>query len=208
MPQPVLLSAVGWRADLVTAVVERVKPRTVELVHSTHENTREILEEVKSELARQRVPFTAVEVADFDFFAWSRAFEDALTRHEGENRVVNLTAGHGVAIATLASAAARHGLDAVCYDWEDTKAFHDSSPAAPINLDRLRSEDHALLARLRTGATNVKTLAAETKRDSSSVSVSLNRLVGWGFLRRESKGRETFYDLRPGVAEFYDGMRA
>src|SRR5688572_21526587 len=118
MDRAVLLSAVGFRPQMVLPLVEATNPQEVVLVAGRHGQVAETERELLRELKGRGVSVSVEHVDDWDVLAWSNAITAALDRRRDERVTVNLTAGHGLAVAMLAIHAAQRGLPVACFDWE------------------------------------------------------------------------------------------
>lgn len=143
----------------------------------------------------------------FDFIAWYRAYEQVLERHKQDRVTLNLTPGHGVAIAMGALVAARRNIPSVCFDIEGT-GLHHVSPAVLFHLEKLAEADKRVLRELGRGPAPVTELAEKAKVKVPTASMSLKRLHQNGFVDRTKTGRQSVYELRAGVREFLGSLVA
>jgi DNA-binding transcriptional ArsR family regulator len=207
----ILLTAVGFRPAMILPLAQATKPDEVSLLSGKHPTVIQTEHSVVEHLRKDGIPVHIAHVDDWDVLGWSKAILMALDRHKDDEVTINLTAGHGLALAMLAIHAAQRSLPVVCYDWETfaktgehpkdlQKYMHPHSPAAVLNLDSTQPIDRKLLAELLKGPQSVTNLMETFQKiPQSTISTSLSRLVAKGFLAREIKGRNRFYSLRPGL---------
>jgi DNA-binding transcriptional ArsR family regulator len=195
---------------MVLPLVDATKPQEVVLLAGRHGQVVETERELLRELKLRGITATVDRVDDWDVLAWSNAITAALDRLRDERVTVNLTAGHGLAVAMLAIHAAQRGLPVACFDWEPlatgkapkdlTKLVHPHSPAAVLHLASTQPVDRQILALLLKAPQGVTALGKALDLPQSTVSTSLARLSERGFLDREQQGRSRTYRLRDGLA--------
>jgi predicted transcriptional regulator len=209
----VLVSAVGFRSAMILPLVDVLEPQEVALISGEHGRVVKTEAEVTAALKRRGIPSTVEHAPDWDVLAWSNAINRTLDRLKDERVTINVTAGHGLAVALFAIQAAQRGLPIACYNWEPTarskrvvmrdhKHLHMHSPAAILNLPAIVSLDQDVLRALLKGPQSVGSLAEDLKVAQSTLSTCLARLAERGFLDRETEGRSRLYRLRDGI----DGM--
>jgi DNA-binding transcriptional ArsR family regulator len=189
-------------------------PQEVVLIAGRHGQVIETEKELVRELKARGIPVTIDHVDDWDVVAWSNAITASLDRLRDERVTVNLTAGHGLAVAMLAIHAAERGLPVACYDWEPlatgkapkdwSKLVHPHSPAAVLHLKSTQPVDRQILALLLKGPQGVTALGTALDLPQSTVSTSLARLSERGFLDRDQQGRSRIYRLRDGLRPMID----
>jgi DNA-binding transcriptional ArsR family regulator len=202
---PVLLSAIGFKAELVREPAMRVGASKIYGIATKHPKvaaTRKALEEW-SETAG--IPMEVVTVRNaFDFVEWYYTWMTAQLAFAGKEIVINLTAGHAVASSTAAMIAAQKSLPCVCYDDIEDEVHH-LNPSILLKLHELIPRDKEALAVLAKGPTAVGEVAAALDDRMSTISRSLSRLREWGFAHStpdSQDSRRQIYELRPGVKEF------
>lgn len=205
MTGPVLLTAIGFKAELVREPAKHAQASKVYAIATKHPKVavaRKVLEEW-SETAG--IPLEVVTVRNaFDFVEWYSAWNKAALANAGKDTVVNLTAGHAVAISTAALVATQSTTPCLCYDDVDD-VMHHLNPSILLKLHELIPRDREALRILSEGRANVGDVAAAMKDRLSTVSRSLSRLRNWGFAASSPDPRDSrrqIYELRPGVKEF------
>src|SRR5688572_26026272 len=98
MDRTVLLSAVGFRPQMVLPLVDATSPQEVVLIAGRHGQVVESEREVLRELKARGIPAAVEHVDDWDVVAWSNAITSSLDRLRDERVTINLTAGHGLAV--------------------------------------------------------------------------------------------------------------
>lgn len=217
MDRNVLLTAVGFRPEMVLPLVQALRPQEVYLLSGRHGQIVETGREVQAKLREEKIPVQRQEVDDWDILNWSVSIQAALDRYKEDHVTVNLTAGHGLAVAMLAIHAAQRAIPVVCFDWEayrkagapakDLHAFvKPHSPAAVLNLKETQPIDRQILAQLLAGPKSVSELVETLKpTPQSTISTSLNRLLEKGFAERRLDGRNSVYSLLPGLSSMIAG---
>lgn len=206
----VLVSAVGFRPQMILPLCRVLSPQEVVLISGRHGKVVQAEKVVVGELKARGVAVHVTKVEDWDVLAWSNAITAALDKMRDERVTVNVTAGHGLAISMLAIHAAQRGLPVACYDWEPfaktgkhpkdlAKFLHPHSPAAVLNLTSTQPVDRTILKHLLSGPTSVGELATALDMSQSTVSTSLIRLTERGFLDRQRVGKARIYRLRDGL---------
>lgn len=205
MPGPVLLTAIGFKAELVREPAKHVGASKIYGIATKHPKvaaTRKALEEW-SETAG--IPMEVVTVRNaFDFVEWYYAWITANLVNTGKETVVNLTAGHAVASTTAALVATQKTTPCLCYDDIDD-VMHHLNPSILLKLHELIPRDREALRVLADGPANVGDVAKRMKDRLSTVSRCLARLRDWGFAisaADTNDSRRQIYELRPGVKEF------
>lgn len=211
MDRNILLSAVGFRESMVQGIIDYLNPDEVVLIHSRHGESQKAHRRLLEKATEDGRPVRSQRVPDWDLLAWSDAIEAAMDRYKDDQVTVNVTAGHTMAVSMLAVHAAKRGLPIIVYDWEeeaetgkrpknwmDTK-IHRHSPGAVLHLRRVSDVDRVVIDALLDGPATVSGLRERKELAQSSVSTSLARLAGKGFVatKRKVGGRE--YALQPGI---------
>lgn len=209
MDRRVLLSAVGFRPEMILPLLDVLEPAHVHLLAGTHGEVVKSEKAVLADLKRRGIPWTIDHVPDWDIQGWQNIIVAALDKFQDDHVTINVSAGHGLAVALLSIQAAKRGLSIACYNWEpnkdkpmargETRYLHEHSPAAILHLRELQPIDRAVLRTLARGKRTVSELVDETGEKQSTLSTCLNRLVERGFLDREAMGRNRTYSLRRGL---------
>lgn len=209
----VLLTAVGFRPEMVLPLADVLQPDEVIMIAGQHGEVTKAEAKLTKLFKAKGTTTMTYRVKDWDIQAWSKTITDCLDRLREDDVTVNLTAGHGLAVAMLAVHAAERALPVACYDWETLattgkhpenlgKFVHFHSPAALLHLKETVPIDRRILQLLLEGPQSVGTIAEKLAVPQSSVSTSLARLVDTGFLDRNRAGRSRLYQLRKGLPEF------
>jgi hypothetical protein len=209
----VLLTAVGFRPDMVLPLADVLSPDEVVMIAGQHPDVTKAEATLAKAFKAKATATTTHRVKDWDIQAWSQTISDCLDQLKEDQVTVNLTAGHGLATAMLAIHAAQRALPVACYDWETwantgrhpdqlDKYVHFHSPAALLHLKETVPIDRRILQLLLEGPQSVGSIAEKLTVPQSSVSTSLGRLVDTGFLDRNPAGRNRLYQLRKGLGEF------
>jgi DNA-binding transcriptional ArsR family regulator len=202
---PVLLTAIGFKPELVSEPAQHVGASKIYGISTSHPKVvacREALERW-SETTGTAMHVVTVEGA-FDFVEWYLSWRAAIETLTGQDVVVNLTAGHAVAISTASLVAAQTSGACVCYD-EVEDVVHHLNPSILEKLNHLIARDRRALAVLATGKATVGDVAIRMEDELSTVSRCLSRLREWGFVTSApdpEDSRRQIYELRPGVREF------
>lgn len=206
----VLVSAVGFRPQMILPLARLLSPQEVVLIAGKHRTVVQAEKVVVGELKGRGVAVQVTKVDDWDVLAWSNAITAALDRLRDDRVTINVTAGHGLAISMLAIHAAQRGLPVACYDWEPfartgkhpkdlARYMHPHSPAAVLNLKSTQPVDRAILRWLLAGPTAVGDLVAGLGMSQSTISTSLSRLTNRGFLDWTRSGKARIYQIREGL---------
>lgn len=211
MDRRILLSAVGFRPPMVQGIVDYLDPDEVVLIHSDHGESQNAHATLLDQARLDGRLVRSHRVPDWDMLAWSDTIEAVVDKHKHDLVTVNATAGHGLAVTMLAVHAAKRGLPIIVYDWEeeaftgqrpsdwmDTK-IHQHSPGAVLHLRRVSNVDKTVLGALLDAQGTVSELVERTSSAQSSVSTSLTRLRGKGFVEAHPAERGRKYRLVPGI---------
>src|ERR1051325_3585821 len=114
----VLLTAVGFRPEMVLPLADVLLPDEVVMIAGQHGEVTKTEAALVKAFKAKGTPTTVRHVKDWDIQAWSRTIADCLDQLRDDDVTVNLTAGHGLAVAMLAIHAAQRALPVACYDWE------------------------------------------------------------------------------------------
>lgn len=205
MQGPVLLTAIGFKPELVREPAQHLKASRIYAIATKHPKVagaRKALEEW-SETGGVLLEVATLRNA-FDFVEWHSAWARAGLEHSGKELFVNLTAGHGVAISTAAMIATQRAWPCVVYDDLEGQ-LHHMTPSILLKLHDLVPRDKEVLETLAQQPQTVGGVAQALDDKMSTISRSLTRLKEWGFLesaQSEADARHHIYDLRPGVKEF------
>lgn len=206
----ILLSPLGWTEEWLLRPLEAIRPNHVVILHTSHPKTLATLTRAKAAIAKRNGAPTVESVVvrpDFDFVAWFRAFEQAVSQFPTQEVTINLTPGHGFAIAMAAVSAAMRGLPCIIYD-DDAKETHYASPGILLHLHRLADADKKILEKLRSKSQTVSKLSETSVLPLSTVSTSLQRLYRQGFVKKAREKQFITYSLREGVEEFLPSIIA
>lgn len=209
--QNVMLGAIGFREDLVVRPAEAIQATRLALVATKHPKVQETQKALRKWADRSDVHLSVLNVAKaYDFVEWHNAWIAAKLTAIGQNITVNLTAGHAVAISTAAIMAMKANLPCVCYDDLEDEVHH-LSPSILLRLDELIARDRQALRLLASGPRGVGDLVEAMEDVPSTVSRTLERLEGNGFLTVRPDpvdNRRRVAELRPGVRAFLDSVLA
>jgi DNA-binding transcriptional ArsR family regulator len=194
---------------MVLPVVDNLSPQEVALIAGKHSSVQEAEKDVIQALKDKAIPYKVVHVDDWDIVAWNNAITAALDRLKDERITVNLTAGHGLAVAMLAIHAAQRALPVACFDWEPdgpkgrakttTGQLHSHSPAAVLHLKDTQEIDRRILRLLVQAPQQATAVVTKLDVPQSTASTALARLAERGFVDRDAQGRTVTYRLREGL---------
>lgn len=212
MDRTILLSAVGFREFMVQGIIDYLEPDEVVLIYGSHGKCQDAYGKLVRRAKTDRRPLQSHLVDDWDMLEWSDAIEAAMDRHKDDRVIVNVTAGHTLAVSMFAVHAAKRGLPVVVYDWEEeaetgkrpddwmeTK-IHQHSPGAVLNLRKVSDVDQKVLDAVLDGPGAVAEICTRTSLAQSSVSTSLARLAKKGYVAHERRNAGREYRLHEGIA--------
>jgi DNA-binding MarR family transcriptional regulator len=206
-----MLSAVGFREDLVVRPAEELHANRLVLVASPHPKVKETLGSLKGWAKKGGLEVEVFQLKrSFDFVEWYYAWMAAGLTSIGRPVYVNLTAGHAVAISTASLQATKKGWPCVCWD-DQEDMLHHLSPSILLKLDELIPRDREALRLLADGPQAVSQLVPRLGGRQSTVSHCLDRLENAGFLTLQADpgdGRRRVAELRPGVRAFLSSILA
>jgi DNA-binding transcriptional ArsR family regulator len=199
VPSHVLISPIGFQRWKSQEVLGSIEFDHLHVLHTSHPTAKKHAKALIAEVTRNGFTAEETEVRPaFDYVAWSDALEAAVAKHAGAERTINLTAGHGIAIAMAAVVAARTGIPCVCFDRFSRRSY-PANPAILASRERLADSDRRILAELRKGERTVTELHAELGIKLSTVSMALQRLRASGWVDAERRGKSISYRLTAGV---------
>ena len=201
-----LITPIGFKAWKQADVLRTTQPEIVHLLRSDAPEAAKNAQRVRTWAKRNaaKVEETIVRPA-FSFVAWYRAVDAAAATLEPHGPIVNLTAGHGIAISMASAVAMKRSLDCVCYD-KVAGRVHYANPGVIASFGALVDLDRSILRTLREHAETVSGLASRLALPFSTTSAAARRLAARGWLRSKQAGKEVTYSLRPGVAEFLETL--
>jgi hypothetical protein len=206
-----MLGAIGFRQDLVVRPAEEVGATRLALVATKHPKVQETQKALQKWADQNDVELHVWNVRKaYDFVEWHTTWIAAKLTALGKPVTVNLTAGHAVAISTAAIMAMKANLPCVCYDDLEDEVHH-LSPSILLRLDELIPRDRQALQLLARGPRGVGDLVESMKDRPSTVTRTLDRLEGSGFLTVRpdpADNRRRVAELRPGVRAFLDSVLA
>jgi hypothetical protein len=205
VPGPVLLTAIGFKPELVREPAKHVRATKIYAIATKHPKVAAARKELEEWSETVGIQMEVVTVRNaFDFVEWYYAWITASLVNKGKETVFNLTAGHAVASTTAALVATQKTAPCLCYDDIDD-VMHHLNPSILLKLNDLIPRDREALSILAKGKSNVGDVAEAMKDRLSTVSRCLSRLRDWGFAVSSPDPRDSrrqVYELRPGVKEF------
>jgi DNA-binding transcriptional ArsR family regulator len=206
-----MLSAIGFKPELVRRPAEELGATRLALLATPHEKVRKTEADLRAWAKREGLDVAVWHLrSSFDFVEWHTNWIAARLTALGRTTFVNLTAGHAVAISTATIMATKANLPCVCYDDLEDE-LHHLSPSILLKMDELIPRDRQALQLLADGPRGVGDLVEAMQDKPSTISRALERLEGTGFLtvrQDPADNRRRVAELRPGVRQFLDSVLA
>lgn len=205
MASPVLLTAIGFKPELVREPARHLSPSRIYGIATKHPKVTAARKVIDEWCETANIPLEVVTIRTaFSFVEWYQAWNRAAQANPHADVVTNLTAGHAVAISTAALVAVQNTWPCLCYD-DIEDVVHSLSPSILLKLNALNPRDRTALRVLSGGPRSVGDVAIQMNDGFSTVSRCLSRLRAWGFATSSSDtgdSRRQIYELRPGVKQF------
>lgn len=201
MPEHVLLSPAGFTDWKTIQVFLDLAFDHMVFARTSHRKARQHLDRVRTAATKQGIGFEEVEIRPaFDLRAWQESLSNVVANHRRADITMNLTAGHGVAIAAATMVAISDGIPCVCYDVVEGRLFR-VNPSAAMQMASLGSTEREILRLLNERARTVTDLQRASRLKPSTVSMALQRLRTSAWVESVREGKAIRYDIHPGAQQ-------